>query len=181
MNRLKIYACYRMRTGTDDLEFWTTNKKLYDMHVMMFRRYLLDNRLYVHRVLPISQYEVFRGQFHAMELHLYENDPLYPNVKCTIIATDLDMEILDASESISEMLFLKSIDPEIIQHLPKRILAILRQTNYYKVMDGGCEQDYPLEYGIEGLDIDYERMSFIGRCIYYSDKPLIELCSSGTD
>lgn len=132
MNSKKVYACYNMMNDINDLEFWTANKKLYKEYMAIFGPHL-EKGCFEHRILPMSLYDDFKARHSDCELKVHN---LNSQKSMPFISTELDIELFNGEEILTEFLQLQLLQNEIVELLPPRIKAIIRQSNYMLYVGG---------------------------------------------
>ncbi len=132
MNERRIYACYNTTgLGGDLLEFWSINKKLYDMYVSMYYKHLTKKEgSFIHRMIPIDQYDHWVKYNRDTQLKIFDEDVPWCAIKTPMVSTESDREIFNVEDVLNDFLKFESVDPGIIRRMPRKIQAMLYKTLY---------------------------------------------------
>ena len=167
MNSRKIYACY---AAEDELlEFWSTNKKLYDTYVSVYGPYMDKNRYY-HTILPISQYEEFYYSHGMSRLDVFEFAPWYGDITTPYISTLEMLEIINLDDFLLVSLELDDEFMDMIKLLPRNIRNPILQTKWAKLLTNKLTSST-----VDLLDADVTVLQYIAQACYYSENNVLGL------
>ena len=161
----QIYACYRNDCG---IEFWSSNKKMFNEYLNMYGRYMAKNE-YSIIIQPISQYRKFKSKYHEDELAVVRETP-WNCFDSPVITTSSMATMMNICDFLTDELYLEYINPSILEYLPKRIQAIIRKTHWYDFI---VFNNNPID--IESDIFNMNRISYIMYAKYYSCKEMFDL------
>lgn len=157
------------------LEFWSTLKDVYDAHVKMYQQWLSSER-YIHYIFPISELEDWLLKSPECELEIFPADG--KEFSCPVLATKEMIECVTTHPGfLDDALDLDGLNWNIWDMLPKKIQRVIMKTRYYRIAFESCPE-YIEEYEPSLIEANGSIMVHLGFICKYSDKELLEICSS---
>lgn len=165
MNTRKVYACYRKDCPTEDynIEFWSANKKLYDMFLSTYKMHMDASKSeYIQTILPIEQYETLYDQNRMDMLDIFQTPPWYSSSSEYHISTLNYEEIFDVDEFLEQFIDIEHDYFDMINILPTHIRNIIYRTRWADILSKPNET---LCSSI--LDINYDKIRYLIQSCYY--------------
>lgn len=164
MNTRKIYACYQKDYHSNGkwLEFWSANKKLYDMYLSIYGKYLAADTYY-HTIISFNNYEKFYNTHRMEMLDIFDSPPWYKSSTQYISTMQLE-EICDIDTFLENFLEIRQDFSNIIENLPPRIRAVIYKTKWADIASDPLIGSYT-----NTLDIDVDKLIYLSHSCYYGN------------